>query len=151
MSSNRGRCHAVRDEQTLYFLKMLSGLVKSSPFTHRDLRDFLNLSADAYSDLIRVKSMPRLKTLFTLTRLFEYDLSNSINYRYYYKELTAGDILKRIEYNGLTLYKLSKLTGLNLIYLRRALEDNKEVGQLPIFYTIEKFLDKLEKLKEIIS
>ncbi|MBQ7220718.1 MAG: helix-turn-helix transcriptional regulator [Synergistaceae bacterium] len=103
--------YIVMDEPTSAFLTSLRELRKLSGFTQQDLADFLGTSRSNIYYYERGINRPPLAALFKLASLFGVDLSESINYKFFYRSLSAYDIKHRAKNFGLSQNELGGLTS----------------------------------------
>lgn len=103
--------HIVLDEPTRKFLSSLRSLREQSGMSLRYTAECLGIHNSALYEYEKGRHKPNLTTLMRLAELFEYDISCSINYKFFHGKLCACEIKHKLMKYGLTYPELSKLTG----------------------------------------
>ena len=103
--------HIALDEPTREFLSSLRVLREHSGMSVSYAANCLGIRRSALYVYENGRHKPNLNTLMKLAELFEYDLSGSINYKFYHGKLCASEIKDKLTMYGLTYSELSKLTG----------------------------------------
>ena len=103
--------HIALDEPTREFLSSLRMLREHSGMSVSYAAKCLGIRRSALYVYENGRHKPNLNTLMKLAELLEYDLSGSINYKFFHGKLCSGEIKDKLTMYGLTYSELSKLTG----------------------------------------
>lgn len=101
----------VLDGPTRKFLGELPALRGKLGLSQRKLVALMNLPLGTYQMYEAEINYPSLEVLMRLAEFFKYDLSESVNYKYYHRQIPPARLKARLERYGLSLSELSKLTG----------------------------------------
>lgn len=108
---NRDNKEIFIDEPAKNFLASLKSLRKSSGKTRHEIANILGAKYRSIWDWETGRLYPRLKMLIKLAEIFNYDISDSINYKYFHKTLRPNVIRLLMRRYGLTCKELEELTG----------------------------------------
>lgn len=100
----------VLDDPTKEFLSSLRSLRLKSGKTLKEVGKAIKISGTAVGSYEKGTAIPLLRNLLSLAEYFGYDLSASVNYKYYHGQLTSASIRERMSKLGLTYSDLSGLT-----------------------------------------
>ena len=107
----------VLDSPTQSFLEELRKLRAKLGLTQRQLAATVKIPRNTYQNYELKRNYPTLGTLNHLAELLGYDLSESVNYKYYHKSPSSLELKERLTRYGLSLLELSKLTGYDMIHI----------------------------------
>ncbi|MBQ7578127.1 MAG: helix-turn-helix transcriptional regulator [Synergistaceae bacterium] len=99
------------DEYTVKFMRDLGGLMKQAGFDISTLAERIEISRSSLQEYRRCFSFPRLKNLMKLVKFFNYDLSQSINYKVFHKEINFNAVRLRLKRLGITRYEFPRIKG----------------------------------------
>ena len=108
---NRNNKEIFLDEPAKKFLASLKSLRKSAGKTRYEIANNIGATYRSIWDWETGRIYPRLEKLIRLAEFFNYDISNSINYKYFYKTLRPDVIQLSMRRYGLTCKELEELTG----------------------------------------
>lgn len=103
--------HIVFDEPTRDLLNSLKELRRQSGMSQQYVARHIGVCEWAVHDYEKGRHKSNLSTLMKLAELFNYDISGSINHKYYHGKINASEMKRRLNRHGLTYPELSKLTG----------------------------------------
>ena len=138
----------VLDEPTRRFLNELKNLRVSTGMTKRTLSRILNLSTWAYSSYEIKRRCPSLEMLMRLVEYFGYDLSDSLNYKYYHGEIHPDEIKRDLIRYGLSYKELRRLTGSHYSIIYRSV-NLKPCGSLNVIAAVLEVLKHEEEQERI--
>ena len=101
----------VQDEPTLRFLGAMRSVRRNAGLTLREVSRMLGIPYATLKTYEGGYNCPSLHTLMKLAELFGYDLSDSVNYKYYYRTIQPLAIKNSLRKYGLTYVEVSRLTG----------------------------------------
>ena len=107
---NRNKKCILLDEIVKKFLGSLRDLRKSFGMSCNELAEKLNISSFCVYDWEEGKCYPTLEKLIRLAEVFDYDISESLNYKYFYKINSSG-IYTSMKRYGLNYRELERITG----------------------------------------
>ena len=113
----------VLDGPTQRFLEEFPKLREKLGLTQSELAASINLPIDTYKKHEIHKDTPSLKVLMSLVEYFGYDLSESVNYKYYHQEIPPSELREKLRRYGLNAKELSRLTGYSLSQVKGVIYD----------------------------
>ena len=99
------------DETTRKFLGELRNFRRMVGKTQREMAQALNVHRTTYQNYELGLRLPTLENLMRLAESFGYDLSESVNHKFFYGTLQPNDIKRELKRYDLPLSELSKQTG----------------------------------------
>ena len=120
MSFKKGTKLIVLDEITRKFLAVLRNERQRKGLTLKETAAYIGCTFSKISAFERGESYPGLETLMRLSEMYDYDLSGSVNYRYYHGKIYRCVIWREMKKYKLTCKELSSLTGYGLLAIYRA-------------------------------
>ena len=144
MSSKRNKTTIVAlDPPTVTLLTSLKSLRASAGLTKTALAQQLNITDGSIAAYEKRKVAPKLGVLIRLADFFSYDLSESVNYKYYYRMIDPPALKDRIKRLRLDYYDIAELTG----YSKRMIlcSVNLNGASLPCLYAIFRALEQAER------
>lgn len=99
------------DECSMSFLRSLKELRRVYGLSQKMLAELLDVNVSTLKSYERGRSLPTVNTLMKLAEIFEADLSESINWKYYYNRLNTYNIKASLAWYGLTYVELGGLVG----------------------------------------
>ena len=109
--SNKKICE---DAPTRQFLRELKPLREGMGYTREELARKIEVRPRTLKDYELQTRQPVLGRLLKLAEVLNYDLSRSLNYKYYHGKISLITIRRRMVEKGITPQTLSKLTGYSL-------------------------------------
>ncbi|MBQ4469001.1 MAG: helix-turn-helix transcriptional regulator [Synergistaceae bacterium] len=103
--------HIMIDEPVKKFLSELRNLRIDKGLGLREAASFMGIFPEVLSAYERGCLIPSLSPLMKLCEFYDYDLSDSINYRFYHGKIHACDIKATLRSYGIELSELAALTG----------------------------------------
>lgn len=110
----------VLDGITLKFLRELRNIRNQRGLTVRRVSLKLGLSLGLLTHYESGRVLPGLSRLIKLAKYYEYDISRSINYKFYHGKINPDDINAELERYGLSPLELSEITGYQATRIRDA-------------------------------
>lgn len=104
------RKNILLDGITRKFLDSLRTLRKSFGMSCNELAEKLNVGAYLVYDWEEGRCYPQLKKLIMLAEIFDYDISESLNYKYFHK-IGYVKIYSAMKRYGLNYHELERMTG----------------------------------------
>ena len=146
-STHRTYVCSALDDVTREFLQMLPYLVKVEGYSWREFAEACGYKKYAISNVISNAQMPSVEFLLAMAETLDYDLSESINYRYHHGLCTKQTLRERIAKLNITLDDLAQKTGYVSTYLRNRIMYNHEAHPLnpQLAHAIETALARLEQ------
>ncbi len=135
----------VLDGPTQRFLEELPKLRGKLGQTQRELAASINLPYSTYKNYERRVRSPTLGNLMKLAEYFGYDLSESVNYKYYHNEFP--DLKEKLSHYGLSMVELSSMTKYVLQQVWRSVH-KRERGSVSCYGAILEVLSS-ERESEI--
>ncbi|MBQ3446205.1 MAG: helix-turn-helix domain-containing protein [Synergistaceae bacterium] len=135
----------VLDAPTKRFLEELPKLRGKLGQTQRELAASINLPYSTYKNYERRVRSPTLGNLMKLAEYFGYDLSESVNYKYYHNEF--HDLKAKLSHYGLSMVELSSMTKYVLQQVLRSVH-KQERGSVSCYAAILEVLSS-ERESEI--
>ena len=108
---NRNRKQICEDGPTREFLSGLKRYRELRGYTRDELSQKVGIPVPTLRWYETHRGPPRLERLIKLSEELGYDLSGSVNYKYYYERIELKRIRQRIKETGITRQELSELTG----------------------------------------
>lgn len=131
------------DPPTVTLLTSLKPLRVSANLTQEALANHLSTTKESIFAYEKRKVAPKLEALMSLANFFNYDLSESVNYKYYHRLIDPPTLKDRIKRLGLRYLDIGELTG----YSERMIigSINLNPASLPCLYAIFKALEQAER------
>ena len=145
MSFKRNTKLIVLDEITRKFLSELRTERKLRGLTLKETAGYIGCVFSKISEFERGDVYPSLETLMRLSELYEYDISGSVNYRYYHGKISSNKILSEMKRYKLTCKELTCLTGFGLLAIYRAVHMDRGAS----LECISSILSVIEREKEL--
>ena len=101
----------VIDAPVKEFLSELKELRERAGISQPKLAQELNIGRTTMQSYELGVSMPTLGTLIKLAEYFNYDISQSFNYKYFHGEIQSREVKKKLKYYGISNKELSEITG----------------------------------------
>lgn len=99
------------DEPAIKFLSVLRSERQKLGLSLREAASYLKCDLSTLSNYEKSENTPMIDTFIKLSELYHYDISESINYKYFYRTITAKQIKAKLKRYGLETSELSRLTG----------------------------------------
>lgn len=112
----------VLDEVTVKFLSELRNLRLQKGLSIYRVSPEVGISHHVISRYERGKLTPMLENLITLAEYYDYDISESINYRFYYRKIKSCDLKAELKRYGLSTRELSNITGYRITRIQESLK-----------------------------
>lgn len=132
------------DDVAEKFLSELQNLRKKSGLTVDEVCVFVGINRHALLFYEQKKCNPSLGTFLNLAKLFDYDISKSVNYQYLHRTGGATNIPKRLKHYGLTAQELSELTNYDESTITNTMYSPK-FGSIACFSAILNVLEQESK------
>ena len=133
------------DKITLEFLSKLKELRKMLNLTLRECLEKTGIRESNLNDYERGNTYPCLKNLIKLANFYNYDISDSINWKFYPGKIRLWDIAQKKEQYALSYGDISEKLGSNKTLLCFTLSGNK-IGSLR---SLGRIVECLEREKEL--
>ena len=144
MNDKRGKTTIVAlDPPTLTLLSSLRPLRVSANLTQKALANHLNITEGSITAYEKRKVAPKLGVLIRLADFFNYDLSESVNYKYYHRLIDPPALKDRIKRSGLRYLDIAELTGYSEHMILTSI--NLKCASLPCLYAIFRALEQAER------
>lgn len=111
----------VIDNITESFLNSLRSMRENARLTRNQVAEQLNLSYSTILNYENRKHTPTLIPFMQLAQLFDADVSDSLNYRFFFRRINPMKIKARIQFLGLSMHELSSMTGYTERQIRTAI------------------------------
>lgn len=108
---NRNQKEIFLDEPTKKFLSLLRTLRKSAGKSLRELAEQIDSTFSSIHDWEAGRCYPHLERLIRLAEIFNYDISESLNYKYFYRTINSQVIRQSMKRYGLNYLELEQITG----------------------------------------
>ena len=138
---SKRRRKIVMDEETIKFLEKLADLRKRAGYTQQELSERIGIHECTIQRYERGAGYPQLGILIMLAQELCYDISGSINYKYYYRQIDTDDLKKQMMKAGLTYRALEKRTKFSYGCISKTLSEHKE-GSIECLLSIMEELSK---------
>ena len=113
-------CTAMLDEPTKKFIRSLKFLIwEKTGMSVSQFAKSLNISSSLMYQYISFKKIPSIRRLMFLVNYFDYDLSESINYKLYHKKIVLWDLKARMRNIGMTFREASQILNCKYRSLNR--------------------------------
>ena len=134
----------VIDEVAANFLKNMKSIRLKSNYQAEAVAILVGHNPKAIREYERYNRTPTLRTFIKLAELFNYDVSESINYKFYHRKINTGNLIKRIRYYGLTIADLSAITGYSTSAISKSIH-LKRGASILCLYTVMQAIEDEEK------
>ena len=101
----------VLDVPTRQFLGALRGLRREAGISYRELAAGISAPLGTVKMYEKGRNYPSLPMLMRLVEFFGYDLSQSVNYKYYHRKVQSVNIKRDLRSYGLSYSEVASLTG----------------------------------------
>ena len=101
----------VLDNITSEFLKNMRSIRKNLGFTQEFIANYANVQRTAITGYERRYSNPLLVVLIKLAEVLKTDISESINYKFFYRKIDTEKIRRAMRVYGLSFTEISTMTG----------------------------------------
>lgn len=128
MAFKKGTKKIALDAITCKFLAALRSERLHMGLTLKETAGYIGCTFSNIGEFERGEAYPALETLMRLSELYDYDLSGSVNYRYYHGKIYSCNIKKLMKRYKLTLKELTSLTGFGRMSVFRAVHLGREVS-----------------------
>ena len=136
------------------FLSSLKSLRKAAGKSQKEIAKEINTTLSSISDWEIGRCYPYLESLIKLAEILNYDISESQNYKYFYKKINPQVIKQSMKHYGLDYMELEQITGFNHTRVRASvlLRDDGIISCLAaVLAVIEQERKFSEFRKEILS
>ncbi len=143
MSNKKNKTTIVAlDPPTVTLLSSLKSMRKRAGLTQEALANHLSVAKGSITAYEKRRVAPKLSVLMRLANFFNYDLSESVNYKYYHRLIDPPTLKDRIKHLGLRYWDIGELTG----YSERMIigSINLNLASLPCLYAIFRALEQVE-------
>ena len=134
------------DKPTLEFLSQLREHRHRAGLRQKDLARLVGVKTGTIMDYEHKRSSPSLRVLMRLAVVLKYDLSGSVNYQYYHKQLNARMLQKQKSRYGFSDLELERLTGYDAALVKRSL-DLEATGTLPCLLAVIEVLEREREMR----
>ena len=134
------KCVAL-DAVTAEFIATLKERRLSAGLTQKSLAYVIGVNVTSVSDYERGRAMPSLRNLIRLASVLGYDLSDSINYKFFYRQINVATLRSMFNKLGMSYMELSKLTGYDARLVKDSLLQTP-TGSLPCLYAVNAVLER---------
>lgn len=151
---NRNQKEIFLDEPTKKFLSLLRPLRKSADKSLQNIAEQVDSTLYSIHDWEVGKCYPHLERLIRLAEIFNYDISESLNYKYFYRTINSQVIKQSMKRYGLNYFELEQITGFKRNRVRASvlLRDDGTIQCLAsVLAVIEQERRLSEFRKEILS
>ena len=108
MDANKKIC---LDEVSMRLLRSLKTERQKLGMSQRELGELIGFAQCSIGEYERRVKIPPLCKLIKLSEIFGYDLSSSVNYKYWHRKIDWQNLRKQLEYYGFTVRELSVYVG----------------------------------------
>ena len=108
MNANKEIC---LDEVSVRLLCSLKSERQKMGMSQRELAHMIGFNQCAISEYERGVKIPQIGRLIKLSEIFGYDLSSSVNYKYWHGQIEWGKLRQQLTYYGFTYRELSDYVG----------------------------------------
>lgn len=116
------------DEPTQGLLRGLKELRESIGYTRKELAQRIEVRPRTLQNYELQTRQPVLGRLLKLAEILGYDLSRSLNYKYYHGKVSLIRIRRRMLEKGITPQTLSRLTGYSLSMVQDTLMEKEKMS-----------------------
>ena len=109
------------DKPTLEFLSQLREHRHRAGLRQKDLTRVVGVKTATIMDYEHKRSTPSLRVLMRLAVVLKHDLSGSVNYQYYHKQLKAQTLQRQKSRYGFSDLELERLTGYDAALVKRSM------------------------------
>ena len=151
---NRNQKEILLDEPTKKFLSSLRFLRKRAGKSLKDIAKQIDSTLHSVHDWEVGRCYPYLESLIKLAEILNYDISESLNYKYFYKKINPQVIKQSMKRYGLDYMELEQITGFHRTRVRASvlLRDDGIISCLAaVLAVIEQERKFSEFRKEILS
>ena len=138
--------HIVTDEPTLEFLMNIKALVKQHGMTLEQVSRKLGKNPWWLYEITRQRTCPRLGDLHNLARVLDYDLSDSVNMRFFRSpRIFVTNLKQRIREHKLKPIQIMEMTGYTYSSVMKYLPIKAQfIPPIVFMNTIIEALDRIE-------
>lgn len=119
--------------------------------SRQELASMLGVHVQTVSCYERGKHLPKLHTLMKLAEIFGYDLSSSINYKYYHGQIDSETIKRRLRFYGLSNEGIGNLIGYTHDSIYKALNFADDISLDCLNAILEVIDEERERLNTSVS
>ena len=101
----------VMDDITAEFLRNMRSTRKTLGLTQADIADYAQVPRTCVVCYEKERAAPILRVLIKLAEVLETDISDSVNYKFFYKKISPEKLKKAINTYGLSFAEIGSLTG----------------------------------------
>ena len=101
----------VMDDITAEFLRNMRRIRKSLGLTQADVADYAQVNRTCVICYEKERAAPILRVLIKLAEVLKADISDSVNYKFFYKTISPEKIKNAIRTYGLSFAEIGSLTG----------------------------------------
>ena len=151
---NRNQKEILLDEPTKKFLSSLRFLRKRAGKSLKDIAEQIDSTLHSVHDWEVGRCYPQLEKLIRLAEIFNYDISESLNYKYFSRTINPQVIKQSMKRYGLDYLELEHITGFKRNRVRASvlLRDDGTISCLAaVLAVIEQERKFSEFRKEILS
>lgn len=143
----------VLDDVTSEFLKNLRSIRKSIGFTLDYVASHIGTVHSCVIGYEKGKHLPELLKLIKLAELLNYDISESINYKFFHGKIRAEHMHRKMHYYGFSIIELSRITGYCVRRVSESVNVKPEASISCIYTVLQVFKHekKLLSLREAIT
>ena len=117
----------VLDEPARRFLQSLKALREEAGLTKQALAKAIGITSSCITTYENGEHTPLLEILIKLAEFFSYDLSESMNYKLYYGEISPVQMRYQLKRYGLSYSELSRMVGYSPYSVRNCFIFSKRV------------------------
>lgn len=142
----------VLDSTTSEFLKNLRSIRKSLGLTLDCVAHRIGATRSSLINYEKGKQSPDLLKLIKLAELLNYDISESINYKFFHGKIRADHMHRKMKYFGLSIAEISRITGYCIRRVSESVNVKPEASISCIYTVLQVFKHekKLLALREAI-
>lgn len=115
------------DEPARKFLQSLKTMREKAGLTKQALADAVGITRGNITGYENTSKLPLVATLIKLAEVFEYDLSESVNYKLYKGEISPTWMRYQLKRYGFNYAELSRLTGYSFYSVRNCFVFSKRI------------------------
>ena len=101
----------VKDDITAEFLRNMRRIRKTLGLTQAEIADYAQVPRTCVVCYEKERATPILRVLIRLAEVLETDISDSVNYKFFYGKVRTEKIKKAIRTYGLSFTEIASLTG----------------------------------------
>lgn len=139
------------DDISKKFLISLESERRKKGLSRQELASMLGVHVQTVSRYERGEHFPKLHKLMKLAEIFGYDLSSSINYKYYHGQLDRETIKMRLRFYGLSSKGIGNLIGYTNDSIWKALNFADDISLDCLNAILEVINEERERLNTAVT